>query len=60
MVLLRVSTVVAFCTALIGGGAVGTKAEITASVLAGVHWCASPEGMPLWDLTGSGRDLAGV
>ena len=36
-VLLRVSTVVAFCAALIGGGAVGAKAEITASV-----------GMPLW------------
>ena len=30
-VLLRVSTVVAFCAALIGGGAVGTLAEITAS-----------------------------
>ena len=37
-VLLRVSTVVAFCAALIGGGAVGAKAEITASVLADVHW----------------------
>ena len=24
------------------------KAEITASVPAGVHWRASPEGMPLW------------
>ena len=47
-VLLRVSTVVAFCAALIGGGAVGAKAEITASVPAGVHWRASPEGMPLW------------
>ena len=34
--------------ALIGGGAVGAKAEITASVPAGVHWRASPEGMPLW------------
>ena len=45
-VLLRVSTVVAFCAALIGGGAVGAKAEITASVPAGVR--ASPEGMPLW------------
>ena len=34
------------------------KAE-TASVPAGVHWRASPEGMPLCgDLTGSGRDLA--
>ena len=41
---------VAFCAALIGGGAVGAKAEITASVPAGVHWRASPEGkgMPLW------------
>ena len=47
-VLLWVSTVVAFCAALIGGGAVGAKAEITASVPAGVHWHASPEGMPLW------------
>ena len=26
----------------------GAKAEITASVPAGVHWRASPEGMPLW------------
>ena len=48
LVLLRVSTVVAFCAALIGGGAVGAKAEIIASVPAGVHWRASPEGMPLW------------
>ena len=32
----------------IGGGAVGAKAKITASVPAGVHWRASPEGMPLW------------
>ena len=47
-VLLRVSTVVAFCAAMIGGGAVGAKAMITASVPAGVHWRASPEGMPLW------------
>ena len=47
-VLLRVPTVVAFCAALIGGGAVGAKAEITASVPAGVHWRASPEGVPLW------------
>ena len=39
---------VAFCAALIGGGAVGAKAEITASVPAGVHWRASPKGMPLW------------
>ena len=31
-VLLRVSTVVAFCATLIGGGAVGAEAEITASV----------------------------
>ena len=43
----------AFCAALIGGEAVGAKAEITASVSAGVHWRASPEGMPLWDLAGS-------
>ena len=48
MVLLRVSTVVAFSAALSGGGAVGAKAEITASVPAGVHRRASPEGMPLW------------
>ena len=41
------STVVAFCAALIGGGAVGAKAEITASIPAGVHGRASPEGMPL-------------
>ena len=35
--------------ALIGGGAVVAKAEITASVTAGVHWRASPEGMmPMW------------
>ena len=47
-VLLRVSTVVAFCADLIGCGAVGAKAEITALVPAGVHWRASPEGMPLW------------
>ena len=33
---------------MIGGGAVGAKAEITASVPAGVHWLASPEGMPIW------------
>ena len=45
---LRVSTVVAVCAALIGGGAVGAKAEITTSVPAGVHWRASPEGMPMW------------
>jgi len=50
-VLLRVSTVVAFCAALIGSGAVGAKAEITASVPAGVHWLASPEGMPCGDLS---------
>ena len=54
-VLLRVSTVVAF---LVGGGAVGAKAEITASVPAGVHWRASPKACPCGDLTGSGRDLA--
>ena len=54
--LLRVSTVAAFCAALIGGGAVGAKAEITVSVPAGVHWRASPEGMPLW---GPNRYLVG-
>ena len=46
-VLLRVSTVVEFCAALIGGGAVGAQADITASVPAGVHWregCGS-----VWD-----------
>ena len=52
---------VAFCAALIGGGAVGAKAEITASVPAGVQWRASPEGMPLWGpnrfLPGSGLVL---
>ena len=53
-VLLRVSTVVAFCAALIGGGDVGAKAEITALVPAGVHWRASPEGMPLWGPLGPG------
>ena len=37
-VLLWVSTVVAFCVALIAGGAVGAEAEITASVPAVVHW----------------------
>ena len=42
-VLLRVSTVVAFCA---GGGAVGAKAEITVSLPFGVHLRASPEGMP--------------
>ena len=46
-VLLLVSTVVAFCAALIGGGAVGAEAEITASVAAGVHWRDSPKGMPI-------------
>ena len=45
-VLLRVSTVVAFCAALIGGWAAGAKAEITTSV---------PAGVPLW---GPGRFLA--
>ena len=44
--LILVLVVVAFCAALIGGGAVGAKAEITASAPAGVHWCA--KGMPLW------------
>ena len=47
-VLMRVSTVVAFCAALIGCGAVVAKTEITASVPAGVYWPVSPEGMPLW------------
>ena len=56
-VLLRVSTVVAFCTALIGGGAVGAKAGITVSVPAGVHW-RPPKVCPCGDRTGSGRDLA--
>ena len=37
-VLLRVTTVVAFCAALIGGEAVGPEAEITASVPADMHW----------------------
>ena len=45
-VLLWVSTVVAFCVALIAGGAVGAEAEITASI---------PAGVPMW---GPGRDLA--
>ena len=49
-VLRRVSTVVAFCAALIGGGAVGSKAEITASVPADVHWRASPKVRPCGDL----------
>ena len=48
MVLLRLSTVVDFCATFIGGGAVGAEAEITVSVPAGVHWQASPEGMPMW------------
>ena len=58
-VLLRVSTVVAFCAALIGGGAVGAKAEITASpfgtglcALVSIPWRHALVG------TGSGRDLA--
>ena len=42
-----------------GGEAGGAKAEITASVPAGVHWRASPQGMPLWGSNrfwpGSGR-----
>ena len=37
------------------GGAVGAKAEITASVPAGVP---PPKVCPCGDLTGSGRDLA--
>ena len=56
-VLLRVSTVVAFCAALIGRGAGGAKAEITASVPAGVHWRASPEGMLMWGPNRSGLVL---
>ena len=48
-VLLRVSTVVAFCAALIGGGAVGAKAEITASVPAGVYLFPNPrQRLALW------------
>ena len=41
--------------------AVGTEAEITALVLAVVHWRASlkAEVCPCGDLTGSGMDLAG-
>ena len=45
------------CT-LIGGGAVGPAAKNTASVPAGVHWIASPEGMPMWGPIRSGWDLA--
>ena len=41
-VLLRVSTVVAFCAALIGSGAVGAKAEINTSVPAGVYLFPNP------------------
>ena len=55
-VLLWVSTVVAFHAALIGGGAVGAAARITAP--AGVHWLASPEGMPRWGPIPSGWDVA--
>ena len=47
-VLVWVSIVVPFRAGLIGGGAVGAEAEITASVPAGVHWRTSPEGMPMW------------
>ena len=50
------STVVAFHAALIGGGAVGAAARITAP--AGVHWLASPEGMPMWGPIPSGWDVA--
>ena len=41
---------------MIGGGAVGAEAEITASVPAGVHWRAAPElkVCPCGDLTGTG------
>ena len=50
-VLLRVSTVVAFYTALIGGRAVGAKAEYNWGTGWGTGWCAlasPPEGMPMW------------
>ena len=57
-VLLWVYTVVAFHAALIGGGAVGAAAKILALVPAGVHWIASPEGMPMREPIRSGRDLA--
>ena len=57
-VLLRVSTVVAFCAALIGGGAVGDKAEIIASVPVVCTGVPPPKVCPCGDLTGSGRDLA--
>ena len=57
-VLLRVSTVVAFCAALIGGGAVGAKAEITASYRLVCTGVPPPKVCPCGDLTGSGRDLA--
>ena len=57
-VLLRVSTVVAFGAALIGGGAVGAEAEVTDSVPAGVHWRASPEGTPVC-MWGPNRVLPG-
>ena len=56
-VFLRVSTVGAFCTALLGGGAAGAGAEITAPVPAGVRWRAFPRGMmPMRGPTGSGRE----
>ena len=47
-VLLQVSTVVALCAALIGGGAVVAEAEVTASAPAGVHWRASPKDVYLY------------
>ena len=64
LVLLRVSTVVAFCAALIDGGAVGAKAEITTSELAGVLCRASPKGMPMlgpyrvWPGSGQGSQVS--
>ena len=67
-VLLRVSTVVAVCAALIGGGAVGAEAEITAAEHSSSFLryrlrlvCTGeppPKVCPCGDLTGSGRDLA--
>ena len=47
---------VAFCAASIGGGR--GSCQIKASVQAGVHWRASPEGVcPCGDLAWSGLDL---
>ena len=64
LVLLRVSTVVAFCATLIDGGAVGAKAEITTSELVDVLWRASPKGMPMlgpyrvWPGSGPGSQVS--